>query len=329
MKKDRAMKLTRRNVLLYGSGALLPSLSSANNYPDAPIRLVVGFPPGGGTDGAARLIAEKLGPEMGQTIIVDNRAGAGGTIGAQAVARAAPDGYTLFFGTGAELLINPITRKKTSYDLLSDFAPITEVGGVTFLLVVPASTPATNIHELVALAKTRSNGLHFSSFGEGSTNHLIGELFRISTGINATHVPYKGSQPAMLALLGEEVDFSFETTAVALPQIKAGKLRALATPSPKRLRDLPEVPTLREAGYPDLVAEGWMGVFAPAGTPAAVLAKLGRALDKVIRDPDINAKLTARGVLVTGADAATFRKKLESELVTWRRVASQARISID
>jgi len=323
------MKLSRRTALLGGAAALLPVFARASEFPKAPIRFVVGFPPGGGTDGAARLVAEKLGPELGQAIIVDNRAGAGGTIGAQSVARAAHDGYTLFFGTGAELLTNPITRKTAPYDLLKDFVPIAEIGGVTFLLVVPASTPVNNVQGLISLARGRPNGLHFSSFGVGSTNHLIAELFRSSTGINASHVPYKGSQPAMMALLGGEVDFSFETTAVALPQIKAGKLKALATPSPQRLRDLSDVPTLAEAGFGDLVAEGWMGVFAPAGTPAPVVQRLNESLAKVLRMPDLQDKLTERGVKVSGGGSPeAYRLKLAAELQKWRRVVADAGVTL-
>ncbi|MEP6720160.1 MAG: tripartite tricarboxylate transporter substrate binding protein [Variovorax sp.] len=321
------MKLTRRLALLCAS-AMLPVLAAAADYPSAPVRLVVGFSPGGGTDGAARLVAEKLGQELGQTVIVDNRAGAGGTIGAQSVARAAPDGYTLFFGTGAELLVNPITRKTAPYELLKDFAPVAEVGGVTFVLVVPATSPVDSVPGLVTYAATRPAGLQFSSFGAGSTNHLVGELFRSTTGIKALHVPYKGSQPAMMALLGGEVDFTFETTAVALPQIRAGKLRALATPSPQRLKELPNVPTLQEAGFKDLVAEGWMGVFAPTGTPSPIVQRLNQALVKVMRMPDVQEKLTDRGVKVATGTPEEYRRKLASESEKWQRIVKDAGVSL-
>lgn len=322
------LPLTRRFLL--GVVACVPLIAAAaDDYPNTTVRLVVAFPPGGGTDGAARLLAEKLGPELGQPIVVDNRAGAGGTIGAQSVARAKPDGYTLMLGTGAELLINPVTRKTAPYELLKDFVPIVEVGGVTFVLVVPASSPSNTLQDLVSRAKSSPGKLNFSSFGLGSTNHLIGELFLSATGTKATHIPYQGSQQAMTALLSGEVDFAFETAAVALPQIKAGKLKALATPSQNRLKDLPDIPTLPEAGYKDLVAEGWMGVFAPAGTPAPVIQKLGQVLVKVIRQPDVDARLTARGVLVSASDSETFRKKLAVETDKWRRVAREANVSLD
>ncbi|MGJ7530605.1 Bug family tripartite tricarboxylate transporter substrate binding protein [Variovorax sp. GB1P17] len=322
------MQLLKYLILLCAAGCL-PALAAADGYPATAVRLVVGFPPGGGTDGAARIVAERLALELAQPIVVDNRAGAGGTIGALSVARAKPDGYTLFFGTGAELLINPITRKTAPYELLKDFEPIAEVGGVTFVLVAPAKAEESTVQELVARAKAQPGKLNFSSFGMGSTNHLMGELFLSATGARAAHVPYQGSQQAMTALLAGEVDFAFETTAVVLPQIRAGKLKALATPSPHRLKDLLDVPTLQEAGYRGLEAEGWMGVFAPAGTPAEVVKKLEAALGKVIRTPDVENRLSTRGVLVTAGGAELFRRKLARESEKWRRVAKEASLSLD
>ncbi|WP_026433468.1 Bug family tripartite tricarboxylate transporter substrate binding protein [Paracidovorax oryzae] len=320
---------TIRRLLLLACLAAAQAPALAGGYPDAPLRMVVAFPPGGGTDGAARLIAEKLAVELGQAVIVENRAGAGGVIGAQSVARARPDGYTLLFGTGAELLINPVTRKVAPYDLLRDFVPITEVGSVGFVLAVPGASAARNVPDLVAAARAQPGKLNYASFGMGSTNHLIGELFLHSTGTRATHVPFQGSQQAMGSLLAGDVDFTFDTAAVVLPQLKAGKLRALATPSPRRLPSLPDVPTLQELGYGAVVAEGWMGVFAPAGTPADIVKTLAAALDKVIRAPDMQARLDARGVAASAADGAQFTRKLQAELEKWRRVARQADVSLD
>lgn len=322
------MGISKQLVCLFAL-ALVQLAACAADYPIAPVRLIVAFPPGGGTDGAARIVAEKLGTELGQSVVVENRAGAGGTIGAQSVARAAPDGYTLFFGTGAELIINPITRKTAPYDVLRDFMPITEVGGVKFALVVPSSSPATNVSSLLALANAKPGQLNFSSFGIGSTNHMMGELFLADTGIKATHVPYQGSSQAMAALLSAQVDFAFETAAVALPQIKAGKLRALATPSPSRLKDLPDVPTLQEAGFKDLTAEGWMGVFAPTGTPSSIVQRLNQALVKVLRTPEVSNKLTDRGVIVVASTPDAYRQRLAAELQKWRRVAKDSGISLD
>ncbi len=317
-----------RRLLLAGL-AMLPAIVLAGAYPDTSIRLVVAFPPGGGTDGAARLVAEKLAAELGQAVVVENRAGAGGVIGAQSVARARPDGYTLLFGTGAELLVNPATRKTAPYELLRDFVPVAEVGRVAFALVAPAASANHSLPELVAAAKARPGALNYASFGIGSTNHLIGELFLHAAGIQATHVPFQGSQQAMASLLAGDMDFAFDTAAVVLPQIRAGKLRALATPSPRRLPLLPDVPTLQELGYDGLVTEGWMGVFAPAGTPEVIVKTLATALDKVLRAPDLQARLEGRGVAVSAADGRQFTRKLQAELSTWRRVARQANVSLD
>lgn len=310
-------------------GALCAFQAGAAGNPAGPLRLVVGFPPGGGTDGAARIIAEKLPALLNQPTIVENRGGAGGTLGALNVARAAPDGNALFFGTSAELIINPVTRKTAPYNVLEQFTPIGEVGSVSFVLVVPASSPITSVQSLITRAKGQPDRPNFSSFGIGSTNHMIGELFLSRTGIRATHIPYQGSAPAMSALLANEVDFTFETSAVALPHIKAGKLRALATPSPARLRDLPDTPTLQELGFQNLAAEGWMGVFAPANMAPDLVQRFNAALNAVLDMPDVREKLTARGVDVSPGSARQFHDMLATEQQKWRRVAQESGISLD
>jgi tripartite-type tricarboxylate transporter receptor subunit TctC len=319
------MRSTRR-FLAACTVALLPWLALSAE-PSA-VRLVVGFAPGGGTDGAARLVADKLTQELGQRVIVENRAGAGGTIGALSVMRAAPDGQTLFFGTGAEMLINPITRKAPPYDLLKDFVPVIDVGGVTFVLVVPTASALETLPALVAKAKSTPGRLAYASFGVGSTNHLLGEWLLSAAGVTATHVPYQGSAPAMTALLGAQVDFAFETVAVALPQIRAGKLRALATPSPQRLRDLADVPTMQEAGFTGFIAEGWMGVFAPPGTPPESVKRINAAVHRVLLRDDIASALVDRGVRTAGGTPDDFRQKLSQDLQRWRRVVRDANIEL-
>jgi tripartite-type tricarboxylate transporter receptor subunit TctC len=289
----------------------------------------VGFPPGGGTDGAARIIAEKLPQQLGQAVVVENHAGAGGTIGANQVARATPDGYTVFFGSGAELMIAPITRKAVPYKLLKDFTPIGEVGSVKFVLVVPASSPVNDVKALVAQGKKHPGEMNFASFGVGSTNHMIGEMFLSSAGIQATHVPYQGSSPQITALLSGEVDFTFETAAVALPLIKSGKVKVLATSSSQRLKELPDVPTLQELGFTELVADGWMGLFAPANTPVPIVQHLNQALTSVLASPEVTEKLSTRGIVVQPVTPDQYRRKLELEMKRWLRVAEAADVSLE
>ncbi len=303
--------------------------AQANDYPRGPVKMVVGFAAGGGTDIAARIVAEKLAPELGQPVVIENRAGAGGTIAAQAVSKSRADGYTLLFGSGAELVINPVTRKVAQYNVLKDFEPVAEVGAVSFALVVPSASPATDVASLVSLVRNRAGRANFSSFGIGSTNHLIGELFIQKAGVKATHVPYQGSAPAMAALLAGEIDFAFETASVAMPQVKAGKLRALATPSRARLKDMPDLPTLQESGFRDLTAEGWLGVFAPPGTPQPVVQRLNQALVKVLAMPEVAAKLTERGITLAPGSAEAFRAKLAQEVDKWSAVAKQSGIALD
>ncbi|MVW71518.1 tripartite tricarboxylate transporter substrate binding protein [Bordetella sp. 15P40C-2] len=305
------------------------SATWASEQPSVPLKLVVGFPPGGGTDGAARIVAEHLPKELGRPVVIENRGGAAGTLGAQSVLRSAPDGNTLFFGTSAELLINPITRKTAPYDVLKDFMPITEVGSVAFVLVAPSASKIQNVPDLIAKAKDNPGKLNFSSFGMGSTNHLIGEMFVSTTGISAAHIPYQGSAPATTALLSGDVDFTFDTVAVMQPHIKAGKLIPLATPSPHRVSELPEVATLTELGYKDLTAEGWMGIFAPVGTSEENISALNKAFQKVLERPDVQSQLAARGVGIAGGSPEKFSKKLVEQSEKWRRVAKESGISLD
>lgn len=244
------------------------------------------------------------------------------------MARARPDGYTLLFGTGAELVINPVTRKAAPYDLLRDFVPITEVGSVGFVLAVPGASAARNVPDLVAAAKAQPGKLNYASFGMGSTNHLIGELFLHATGTRATMS--RSGQPAGDGFAaGGRCGFHLRYRRRGAAPPEGRQARALATPSPRRLPSLPDVPTLQELGHGAVVAEGWMGVFAPAGTPADIVKTLAAALDKVVRTPDMQARLDARGVAASAADGAQFTRKLQAELEKWRRVARQADVSLD
>lgn len=295
-------------------------------YPTRPIRLVVGYPPGGSTDIAARLIAQKLMPVFSQNVIVDNRAGASGTIGASLVAKAEPDGHTLSFAASPEVAIYRALVKNQSYDSFRDFQPVTLVGRVPFMLVVHPSVAASSVKELVALAKAKAGALNFASFGSGTSNHLVGEAFRAATGINIVHIPYKGSAPAIADLLGGQVQMTFDAVPVVLPQVRAGKLKALAVATPRRSPLAPDVPTMDEAGVAGFTGGTWWGVLAPARTPSPVVDRLSREIAAIVRAPDVMQIFTERGFEAVGNNPAEFRAFIESETRRWLKVAQGAGI---
>lgn len=295
-------------------------------YPTRPIRLVVGYPPGGSTDIAARLIAQKLMPVFSQNVIVDNRAGASGTIGASLVAKAEPDGHTLSFAASPEVAIYRALVKNQSYDSFRDFQPVTLVGRVPFMLVVHPSVAASSVKELVALAKAKAGALNFASFGSGTSNHLVGEAFRAATGINIVHIPYKGSAPAIADLLGGQVQMTFDAVPVVLPQVRAGKLKALAVATPRRSPLAPDVPTMDEAGVAGFTGGTWWGVLAPARTPSPVVDRLSREIAAIVRAPDVTQIFTERGFEAVGNNPAEFRAFIESETRRWLKVAQGAGI---
>lgn len=295
-------------------------------YPTRPIRLVVGYPPGGSTDIAARLIAQKLMPVVSQNVIVDNRAGASGTIGASLVAKAEPDGHTLSFAASPEVAIYRALVKNQSYDSFRDFQPVTLVGRVPFMLVVHPSVAASSVKELVALAKAKAGALNFASFGSGTSNHLVGEAFRAATGINIVHIPYKGSAPAIADLLGGQVQMTFDAVPVVLPQVRAGKLKALAVATPRRSPLAPDVPTMDEAGVAGFTGGTWWGVLAPARTPSPVVDRLSREIAAIVRAPDVTQIFTERGFEAVGNNPAEFRAFIESETRRWLKVAQGAGI---
>ncbi len=300
--------------------------AAAPGFPTRPIRMIVGYPPGGSTDIAARLIAQRLAPVFGQTVVVDNRSGASGTIGAGIAVRADPDGHTLSFAASPEVAIYRALMKSPPYDSLKDFQPITLVGQVPFMLVVHPSVPAGTVKELVALAKAKPGALNFASFGKGTSNHLVGESFRATTGTEIVHIPYKGSAPAIADLLGGQVQMAFDTVPVVLPQVRAGKLKALAVATPKRSPLAAEVPTMDEAGVAGFVGGTWFGALAPARTPAAVVDRLAREIGAILRAPDVVQTFTERGIEPVGNTPAQFRAFIESETRRWLKVAQDAGI---
>ncbi len=304
---------------------LIASPATAQTWPAKPIRCVVPYPAGGPTDIISRAIGQKLAESLGQSIIIDNRAGAAGTIGSEHVARTAPDGYTLLWGTPGTHGIAPSIYPKLGYDPIKDFAHITLIALGTNLLVVHPSVPARSVQEFIALAKSRPGKLNFGSAGTGATSHMAGEMLKVMAGINMLHVPFKGAAPAIVALMGGEVDLAILDTPPLLPQIRSGKLRVLAVASERRSRVLPQVPTVAESGLPGFHASSWHGLFAPAGTPRDIVTRLHSDITQIVKLPDIHERLLAQGVEPVANTPAEFVDFIKSEIARWGRVVKAAR----
>ncbi|OGA39622.1 MAG: hypothetical protein A3G24_25370 [Betaproteobacteria bacterium RIFCSPLOWO2_12_FULL_62_13] len=296
----------------------------AQAYPRKPVRMVVPFPPGGGTDLMARLVADKLTATLGQQVVVDNRAGAAGRIGTEFVARATPDGYTLLMATATVMVIAPALFPKLPYQSPGDFASISLLASDFYVLVVHPSVPARSVKQLIALAKARPGQLNFASSGPGDTNHLSAELFQIKAGVKMVHVPYKGAAPGTLSVMIGETDLSFSNVIPALPQIKANKLRPLGISSLKRSAVLPKVPTIAESGLPGFDVEPFYAVLAPAGTPREIVQRLNRELVKAIRSRDMKGRLAAHGTEIVGSTPEELEKMITTEISKWSKVIRQA-----
>ena len=309
--------------------ALVTALAHAQTYPTKPIRLVVPFPPGGATDILARDVAQKLTEAWGQSVIVDNRPGAGGNIGSELVAKSAPDGYTLEMGTVGTHAINASLYAKMPYDHVKDFTPVILVAGVPNVLVVNPAVPANSVAELVAYAKANPGKLNFASSGNGTSIHLSGELFKVMAGVQITHIPYKGSAQALQDLLAGQVQLMFDNLPPSLPQIKAGKLRALAVTSATRAPALPDVPTLAESGLPGFEASSWFGILAPAGTPAPIVAKLNAEVANWLATPEAKEKLLKQGANPAGGTPQDFAKHIAAETAKWAKVVKDSGAKID
>ena len=296
-------------------------LSSANaqQFPVRPVKIVVGFTPGGGVDINARLLASKLGDILGQPVIVENKPGAGTNIAADFVAKSAPDGYTLFFNSPA-VAINMSLYKNPGYDALKDFAPVSVFSDSTNILVVPASLPVKTVKDLIALAKEKPGALNFSSAGSGSTQHLAGELFKLRTGTQMVHVPYRGSAPSIAALLAAEVQLSFVNPLAIGSHVKSGRLRALAVAGAKRAALLPVVPTMKEAGVDGVEVPLWFGLLAPAATPREVIATLAAGVQRAAKDPDMRKRLEEQGGEPVGSTPEEFAALLREEVAKWAEV---------
>lgn len=301
--------------------------ASAQAYPTKPIRFIVGFLPGGGTDVMARTLSRKLSDSMGQQVIVDNRAGGGGLIAAVLAAKAPPDGYTLFAATISALATNVSMYSKLPYDPVRDFAPVTLMMKSPFLFLVHPSIPVTTLKEFIALAKASPRRLNYGTASSGSVSHIAQEMFNFMAGVEIVHVPYKGAADQLTALITREVQSGLIQIQVALPQVRAGKIKPLAITSAQRLAAAPEVPTVSEAGVPGYEATSWMGVVVPAGTPPAIVNRLHVEIAKALQAADLKERLAAEGSTPGGITPAEFEAHIKSEIAKWARVvkASGAR----
>jgi len=302
---------------------VLPPPSAAEDFPAKPIRLIVPFPPGGPNDIIARVIGQRMSEIVHQPIVIDNRGGQAGVLGTDAIAKSAPDGYTIGIVSASALSISP-TMEKVAYDVARDFAPITLVATVPEMLVVASSVPARDTKELVALAKAEPGKLNFASAGTGGITHLAGELFKLTAKIDIVHVPYRGAAPAINDLLGQQVQMAFLDLPVILPHIKAGTLRAVALGAKERVPTAPDVPTTAEVGMPDILIENWYGMIAPAGTPPPIIDRLNRVATEAMADPAVKEKLADQGLALVPQTPEQFRAYIASETARWAKVIKDA-----
>ena len=302
---------------------LLPAAGAAQDFPTKPIKLIVPFPPGGPNDIIARVVGQRMSELTKQPVIIENRSGQAGVLGTDAVAKAAPDGYTIAITSASSLVINP-SLEKMPYDVKKDLAPVTLNVTVPEMLVVASNVPASNMTELIALAKAQPGKLNFASAGVGGLPHLAGELFKLTAKLDIVHVPYRGAAPAINDLLGQQVQMTFLDLPVILPHIKAGALKPIALASPTRAPTAPDVPTTAEVGMPDLLIENWYGMIAPGGTPEKIIAELNRITNEAMADPGVKAKLADQGLTVAGDTPEHFRGFIELETRKWAKVIKDA-----
>jgi len=319
------MKVVVRIVCALAA-VLVPAMAAAQDYPTKPIKLIVPFPPGGPNDIIARAVGQRMQELSGQTVTIDNRGGAGGQLGTDAVAKAEPDGYTIAITSAGALAISTALQEKVAYDSTKDLKAITLVATVPEMLVVATNVPATNLGELIALAKAQPGKLNFASTGPGSMPHLAGELLKMSAKIDIVHVPYRGAAPVMNDLLGQQVQMVFLDLPILLPQVQAGKVRPIALGARERHATVKDVPTTAEVGFPDLLAENWYGMVAPASTPPAIVAKLNRLAVEAMQSPDVKEKLASQGAVLAATSPEELAAYVKSEIDKWGKVVAAAGI---
>lgn len=308
--------------------AAAPAAFASGDYPNKPIRLVVPYPPGGPTDIVARVVAQKLQEQLGQSIIADNKPGAGANLGAEQVARSTPDGYTLMVATTAHA-INPSLFSKLNYSITKDFTPISQLTSGPLVIVATPTLQASNVKELIALAKSRPGGLNYASSGNGQSTHLSAELFSAMAGVKMNHVPYKGSAPALTDVMSGQADLMFDTMLSSMPFVKGGKLKAIAVTSSERSPSAPDIPTIAEAGLPGYEAIAWNGMLAPAGTPKEVIDRLNAALRTVLQSPDVKQRFDGQGFAAKWDTPSAFGSFLNAEVEKWGKVVKTSGAKVD
>jgi tripartite-type tricarboxylate transporter receptor subunit TctC len=301
----------------------------AQPYPNRPVRMIVPFPPSGSTDIVARIVAQELSERLGQQVVVDNRGGAGGIIGMDLVAKAAPNGYTVLMDTSITHTVGVSLHSKLPYNVLTDFAPVTMAASVPLLMVVNPSVPARSVKELIAYAKANPRKLNYSSPGNGTSGHLAGEMFKSMAGIDIVHVPYKGGGPAVTDLIGGQVQLTIISAVATLPHVKSGKLRALAITSVARAPDLPEIPTVAESGLPGYEVVLWYGVFVPKNTPRAIVIRLNQDVVALVQTPEFRERLSSEGGRAVGNTPDEFNEIVRADIAKWAKVVKQAGIKVD
>jgi tripartite-type tricarboxylate transporter receptor subunit TctC len=303
--------------------------ASGQTWPTKPIRFISPFAPGGGADITARAIAAKLSTTLGQQVLVDNRGGAGGMVGVEIAAKSPPDGYTIVLGTSGNIAINPSLYAKMAYDPIKDLAPISRAANALNVLVVHPSLPVKDVKSFIALAKARPGQLNYGSSGPGAADHLAGELFNNMAGVKMIHIPYKGGAPAMLDLVGGQVQLVFSTVSTAIGSIQAGKVRALGMTGNQRFERMPDVPTISEAGLKGFNVNNWYGLFAPAGTPKEIITRLNAETVKALAMPDVKTRLLDAGIIAVSSTSDAFANDIQSETKKWAKIVRDAKITVE